>query len=335
MIVREGRFDRRAAGHDEAMTAAEPVAVGPLAHVPRFVRVEGALFSRVRGVAPRGVRSRGASGGIFHVVVRGRGVARVEGADVAKLREVGFGPGDLLVFPHGRPHVIADAPTSAATWVRSLPVEAAGDGLPCVRAGAAGEADAELLCGTPRFGDEARELLLGHLPPLLHARAAAAAPFVDAAALLAGELARGEAGADRVVARLAEVRFVQAVRATVREGAMGPVWLRALGFLMGAPVEPWTVERLARRVGLSRTLFERFAARVGEPPLARLTRWRMGLARRLLPEPGASLAGVAERVGYGSEAAFARAFRREVGEAPARWRRAAGNFSLPGVSVPA
>ena len=243
----------------------------PLTDVLRMVRVEGALFSRAACAAPFGVHTRGADAGIFHVVLRGRLHARALDGD-RTIANVAVSGGDLLVFPHGHAHALTDAPDTATTWIRALPTTPGDDGLPVVRAGN-GDPDTEILCGTLRFGTEARELLLPHLPPLLHAPAAGAlGGWLDATVRqLADEVRRRSPGSELVVARLAEVLFVQAVRAWVMAADRGgPSWLRALGdppmaralsLLHGAPERAWSVDHLARRAGLSRTAFyDRFSA---------------------------------------------------------------------------
>lgn len=308
----------------------------PLSDVLRLVRVEGALFSRAACARPWGVSTRGASGGIFHVVLRGQGLATALDSEGHALSSASFGAGDLLVLPHGHAHLLVDAPGSAATWIRDLPVAPGEDGLPVVRAGMGEPFDTELLCGTLRFGEEGRALLLPHLPPLLHTPAQGAlGGWLDATVRqLADEVRRREPGGELVIARLAEILFVQAVRAwTRRPTGVGPGWVQALGdpalaralaLLHGAPAHPWSVEDLARRAGLSRSVFyDRFTERVGEPPAAYLLRWRMTVARQALRDPRLPIALVAQRVGYGSEAAFNRAFKRAVGVPPAAWRRGA------------
>ena len=138
-------------------------------------------------------------------------------------------------------------------------------------------------------------------------------------------------GGENVLARLSELIFVETIRQHLEtlppcqtgwlSGLRDAVVGQALAALHGEPREPWTVERLARSVGLSRSvLAERFTAMVGHPPMQYLALWRMQLASRLLIE-GDPVASVAEAIGYDSESAFSRAFKKLVGEAPATWRR--------------
>jgi AraC-like DNA-binding protein len=155
------------------------------------------------------------------------------------------------------------------------------------------------------------------------------------------------AGSGVLLSKLAELLFAEAVQgylATLPDDQTGwlaglrdPVVGKALALLHTRVAEPWTTERLAREVALSRSSFaERFTALIGTPPMRYLANWRMQLAKRLLRESGQNIAEVAAQVGYESEAAFNRAFRRLVGKPPAAWRddgkrRAARPpFAVPG-----
>ena len=145
------------------------------------------------------------------------------------------------------------------------------------------------------------------------------------------ESGTARAGGENVLARLSELMFVETIRRYLEmlppaqtgwlAGLRDPVVGQALAALHGEPRDPWTVERLARLVGLSRSvLAERFTDMVGQPPMQYLALWRMQLASRLLVE-GGQVAAVAGAVGYESEAAFSRAFKKLVGQAPATWRK--------------
>jgi AraC-like DNA-binding protein len=150
--------------------------------------------------------------------------------------------------------------------------------------------------------------------------------------IAADESGRARAGGENVLARLSELMFVEIVRRYLETlpssqtgwlaGLRDPVVGQALAALHGEASEPWTVERLARVVGVSRSvLAERFTEMAGQPPMQYLALWRMQLASRRLAE-GGPVAAVARAVGYESEAAFSRAFKKLVGQAPGTWRRA-------------
>ena len=149
--------------------------------------------------------------------------------------------------------------------------------------------------------------------------------------LAAQEAGSARAGAENVLARLSELIFVETIRQYLETlppvqtgwlaGLRDPMVGHALAVLHRAPHESWTVERLARVVGLSRSvLAERFTLMLGQPPMQYLALWRMQLASRLLLE-GGQVAAAAAAVGYESESAFSRSFKKLVGQAPSRWRR--------------
>ncbi len=177
--------------------------------------------------------------------------------------------------------------------------------------------------------------LLAALPDVIHFRAAGpqtSGGWLGTLLNIAVRESRSaRAGSENVLARLSELMFVETIREYLETlapaqtgwlaGLRDPVVGNALGALHGEPREPWTVERLAHVVGLSRSvLAERFTELVGTPPMQYLALWRMQLASRLLLE-GGHVAVVAAEVGYESEAAFSRAFKKLVGQAPATWRR--------------
>lgn len=307
----------------------------------RVVRADAALYSTFLGRGRWGVATRGAPGAVFHAVLSGAGVLRAEGAPA-----LDFSAGDLLLLPHGSAHVIADAAETPGRWIRELPVREEPGALPEVLAGEHGPTGAQaargdtsdlppptrILCGTLRFDPDSRELLLPQLPTVLHARGggAATAWIAATAALAAEEAARDQGAAELLLARLADVLLVQVLRAHAAGEGRGwlgaladPVLARPLRLLHAEPARDWSVAELARRAGVSRTvLFERFQARLGEPPGTWLLRWRMWLARRALRRAEARVGEVGRSVGYQSEAAFTRAFTRAVGATPTAWRKA-------------
>jgi transcriptional regulator GlxA family with amidase domain len=203
-----------------------------------------------------------------------------------------------------------------------------------------------MVCGSFRFSHGEGHPLLAVLPPLLHVKGqdGQALEWLDLTLrFLASEARHPRPGSETVITRLTEVIFVQAVRAWIEmqpEGRGG--WLgalrdrqisRVLSLMHGEPGRIWTVPALAAKAGMSRaTLARRFAVLVGEPPLTYLSRWRMRSAAMLLRSQSLSLSEVAERVGYQSEAALGRAFRRMMGVAPGVYRRAATPEGRPRAS---
>jgi AraC-like DNA-binding protein len=202
---------------------------------------------------------------------------------------------------------------------------------------------ARILCCFQGCDDRPYNPLFGALPAIIHIPAAGPHPACGWLGTLlriaAGESGSARPGGENVLARLSELMLVETLRYYVEtlpaapaswlDGLREPVVGQALAALHGEPREPWTVERLARLVGLSRSVFaERFTHLVGRPPMQYLALWRMQLAARLLAE-GGRVASVADAVGYESEAAFSRAFKKLVGQAPAMWRRGAGSQVPP------
>ncbi len=272
----------------------------------------------------------------YHIVTEGGCWAGLGAAPSER-----FEVGDVLVVPHGDPYVLADpadaAPSyDAAEAVAFFRAMAAGALAPVVNAGGSGARRTRFICGF--LGCDLRPFnpVLAALPRMIHLRAGGAASermrhLVEFALC---EMREPSSGSRGVLLRLAELMFVELVRRHFETmPAAQPGWLaglrdppvaRALALLHGAPAEHWTLEALAARAGASRSvLAERFAHFVGQPPMQYLTRWRMQLAAGRLREPGAKLVAVAEAVGYESEAAFSRAFKKCVGIAPAAWRQRA------------
>lgn len=300
----------------------------PLSELLSRVRVEAALFSRADLTAPWGVSTRGGERGegIFHAVVAGAGVLDVEGEATRT-----FVAGDVLVMPHGHAHVLRDAVGTAPRPIESWPSERGADGLPRLIGGGGG-APLELLCGSFRFDDEGQRSLLPSLPTVIQVGGGRAAGWLNQTLRqLADELAADRPGGDVVASRLADLLFIGVLRAWLEDAGEATGWLaaladpqlgRAIGAIHEDAAHDWTVAKLARAAGMSRSSFSaRFTERVGEPPAAYLTRWRMTVARTWLRRSGVPVLDVAERVGYASEAAFSRAFKRAVGVPPSVWRR--------------
>jgi AraC-like DNA-binding protein len=177
--------------------------------------------------------------------------------------------------------------------------------------------------------------LLTALPPVIHLSGAGSQTTTGWLGTLLGSAVResrsARPGSQNVLARLSELMFVETIRQYLETlppaqtgwlaGLRDPVVGKALAALHAEPSRPWTVEGLARLVGLSRSVLAvRFMEMVGQPPMQYLALWRMQLASRLLIE-GGPVAAVAGAVGYESEAAFSRAFKKLVGEAPGTWRK--------------
>jgi len=267
----------------------------------------------------------------YHLLARGTCWGHVVGEEPMFLRE-----GDLIVFPQGDAHVLSSAPGMRAAPDMSAFARPSTP-LPIMyELGGGGPERARVVCGFLGCDDRPYNPLLTALPKVIHLSAAASHATSGWLGTLLNiavkESGSARAGGENVLARLSELMFVEAIRRYIETlppaetgwlaGLRNPIVGQALAALHGKPSDAWTVDRLARLVGLSRSVFaERFTEMVGQPPMQYLALWRMQLASRLLVE-GGHVAAVAGAVGYESEAAFSRAFKKLVGQAPATWRRA-------------
>ncbi|HMQ95290.1 MAG TPA: AraC family transcriptional regulator [Amaricoccus sp.] len=320
----------------------------PLSDVLRNVRLGGALFFLVDATAPwcvdvpeseayRAILFRRARHLIsYHIAVEGSGFASVPGG-----KPMAFDTGDILVIPHGDAYRIESAPGTVPEFDREGTLqffrEMAAGRLPfVVREGGGGDPPARFVCGFLGCDSRPFNPLLTQLPRLLRIRRrAGGADLLDRLVdLTLAEMRRERTGGTSLRLGLSELLFIEAIRRHLEalpEGETG--WLaglrdpgvgRALAALHARPQAAWTLGDLAREAGLSRSvLAARFAALVGLPPMQYLARWRMQRAARLLADGDARVGAVAFEVGYGSEAAFSRGFKRMVGVSPAEWRRAA------------
>jgi len=299
------------------------------------IHLKSVIHGRLELSAPWGFRvAFGRSG--FYVVTRGNCWLEVEGV----AEPVQLASGDFVLLPHAQAHVLRDSRRTRAAPASEVfarcPKSTQGCQPGGIRRYGGGGALTTMVGGCFLFEDGAQNPLVASLPPVVHVKGdgGRAVQWLEASLqFVASEMASGQPGAETVVSRLADILFVQAVRAHLAQSAPETTgWLRALvdpqigaalGLMHEKPEEAWTVEALAARVAMSRSAFAaRFAQLVGEPPLTYLTRWRMQKATRLLRGGRASIGEVASRVGYEAEAAFSKAFKRWTGVAPGAYRRA-------------
>lgn len=266
---------------------------------------------------------------LYHFLTEGRAFARLPDGRREELTA-----GDIVIFPHGDEHFLGNgSPERPVDPFQSF-AQNLTRGFKLSRFGGGGEVT-RFVCGYMTCEPRLSEVFLAGLPPMLkvHVAGDPSGGWLEHSIRLSVEAAGGPgaAGGGLVLARLAEALFVETLRRYIEAlpadqtgwlaGARDPAVGRALALLHKAPAEPWTVSRLARRVGLSRTrLAERFNHFLGEPPIAYLTRWRLKLGAELLLSTVDGVAEVAAAVGYGSEAAFSRAFKRQYGCPPAQFR---------------
>jgi AraC-like DNA-binding protein len=278
----------------------------------------------------------------FHLLCEGRAYAGVDGAE-----HVALSPGDIVTFPHGHGHVLGGGECSAQMDAGALLQGVLDRGLELLRAGGGG-ASCRFICGFLACDPQLSGSFLAGLPPLIKVsiRDDPSGQWLENSLKYSVvEAAHGQAGAAAMLTKLSEAVFAETLRRYSRAlpeqetgwlaGVRDPEVGRALTLLHANHARPWTVGELAREVGLSRTvLAERFRHFLGESPMAYRTRWRLGLGARALADTNRSVAQVALEVGYESEAAFNRAFKREYGLPPARYRREKASPSAAQRSVP-
>ena len=271
----------------------------------------------------------------YHVIAHGSCWISLVG--VPGFEPVRLEAGDIAVIPHGDPHVVSSAPGMRAEPnldIYRRPQDA--NALPfTLRTGGEGPSDVHQICGF--FSCDARPFnpLLDSLPRFIRfGRDASQASYglLDQFIRFAtAEMGNKRAGSQSVLNRLSELLFVEVIRLHMDQlahnttgwlaGLRDPLVGRALTLMHARPTHTWTLEELASEAAASRsTLAERFAHLVGYPPIQYLTQWRMQMAAKRLADRSVSVAMVAHEVGYESEAAFSRAFKKFVGQSPSQWR---------------
>ena len=310
-----------------------------LSEVLRVVKLEGVLFFHGEFSEPWCVTTRpkalaqylspGAGQVIvYHFLTEGRAHAELPDG-----RRVELSAGDIVVFPHGHEH---DLGHGSAKPVDSLQTFGANlsEGLKLARFGGGGEIT-KFVCGFMACERHFGNVLLSGLPPILKVRVVKeeSDQWLERSIRYSVDEPHGSlAGGKLIQAKLAELLFVETIRRYINELPEGEVgWLagtrdaivgRALALLHQDPAHNWTISDLARQVGLSRSrLAERFRHYLGESPMAYLARWRLRLGAEILQNTNDSVAEIAMSVGYGSEAAFNRAFKRHFDSPPAHFRR--------------
>ena len=302
----------------------------PLGQALHFLRMNGAFYCRSELTAPWGMTLPAMPDYLwFHVVTRGR--ARVVSATG---EAVTLDAGDFALVPHGEGHGLDSEPGAAAPFILDLEREQVSERYEILRYGGDGDATM-LLCGAVRFDHPAARELVGAMPQVIHLEAAES-PRLErmygVIRLMAAEAEELQPGGEAVITRLADILVIQAVRAWIEgDPAAQTGWLgalqhpqvgRALALIHQDPARGWTVAALAHELAMSRSAFAaRFTELVGEPVMSYVTRWRMYVAHDRLRRDGTTVAELAGHLGYRSEAAFARAFKRVMGTPPGAVRR--------------
>ena len=312
-----------------------PDRVDVMGDILESVRLRTAVFGRLELGTPWRLRIPKREYLSFYVVARGGAWLEMPANDGAgNGQAISLSAGDAVLLPHGAPHVLRDSDRSNTT-----PVDFDYGECPRVRVGEASRLGGagpvtSLISGHFTFSAASRNALLASLPAVIHlpADGSEASPQLSGVvSLIVKESASPGPGSAIVLARLADLLLVHALRLWIATTGQSSCGLRALGdpaigsalrAIHARPADRWTVERLAAEVAMSRSAFAaRFTELVGEPPLRYLARWRMTLASQMLREGNESIPAVARQVGYSNPVAFAKAFARVEGTGPGAYRR--------------
>jgi len=310
----------------------------PVSDVLRAVRLTGAYFYLVEAAGSWAVTSVPARALVprilpetehliaYHIVVDGEVWGGIEGGPKTRVQQ-----GDVLLFPHGDAHVMSSGESIGSG---SVPTMASSARYPeTLGIGPAESRCTRLVCGFLGCDVRPYNPVLASMPRQLHLAGVASGWLSQFPQQVVTESRAGRVGSDTMLTRMAELMFVEVVRryveqmtpegtgwlAGLRDSLVGP----AIAQLHARPSHPWTLEELAHAVASSRSvLADRFTRVIGVAPMQYLTRWRLQLAAEQLARGTTKVAAIGAQVGYDSEAAFSRAFKRETGSSPAAWRRA-------------
>jgi AraC-like DNA-binding protein len=313
----------------------------PLAEALHLLRMNGAFYCPSEFSAPWGLALPAMPGYMwFHVVTGGEVTVEAE-AEVIPLRR-----GDLALVTRGTGHVLRGEAGAPTPGILELEREVLGDRYEILRHGGGG-ARSTMICGAVRFEHPAARNLIEILPEVIRIDGSDSPPadwMQSTLSLMASEMRRPRPGGEAVITRLADILVIQAIRswidtdARARGGWLGalrdPQIGRALALIHRHPDRAWTVASLADEVAMSRSAFAaRFGELVGKPVIRYVTDWRMQVARAALQDGDTTVAELADRLGYRSEAAFARAFKRVIGVAPGSVRRAEDPAAYAGLAA--
>ena len=304
------------------------------------VQLNGAVFFRAEFSAPWGVSTSGAkamaaTAGVgaehlvlYHLVIEGR--AFIELIDGQRTE---LSPGDIVVFPNGDPHHMGSGAGERPFPDYGISAKIKARDLSPLHAGGGGDIS-RFVCGYMSCDPHLSRPILGGLPPVfkVNIRTDPSGLWLENSILhLVEEASSGRMGSEAMLAKLSEALFVDTLRRYVASlpeqqtgwltGVRDPIVGKSLGLLHSRIAHPWTIADLADEVGISRSaLVQRFTRYLSEPPMTYLTRWRLQLAARSLERTARGVAEIAAEVGYESEAAFNRAFKRQFGQPPGRYR---------------
>lgn len=326
------------------MTAPVPrTPADPLGEVLHSLRLTGTFYCHSVLTEPWGMTVPAMPGYLwFHIVTSGHCLLDVDGSDGRMVR-----PGEVALVPHGGGHRVRSEPDAATPDVRSLPQEYLNDRYVVLRQGD-GADPSSLVCGGVRFEHPTARELIALLPRLLHVNATegVGTEWLSATLrLIATEAADSRPGGETLITRLSDIVVIQAIRTWLdeepraRTGLLAALRHPQIGHAMSLihrnPARAWTVATLATEVAMSRSAFAaRFTEIVGETVMTYLTRWRMRLALDRLAAEDVTVCELAGRVGYHSEAAFSRAFKRFNGVPPSAVKPPSASPTVHPVSRP-
>ncbi len=308
-----------------------PLIQDPLAEALHFLRMDGMFYCRSELSGPWGIDMPRMDDHLwFHIVTSGECTLIDSTGAEHHLRS-----GDVAVLPHGGGHRAFDVPTSPTPVVFDLPHDYISRQYAVLRHGGGG-VPTNIICGVVQLGHPAARVLLELLPELIHVDASVGTAewqwFPSLLALMAAETKTMRPGGETVVTRLCDILVIQTIRSWIENdpaahhgwvGALrDPIVGRAITMIHRDPARDWTVESLAEGVAMSRSGFSaRFSEMVGTSPKQYVTEWRMQLAEDTLRREATTIAVIAANLGYQSEAAFSRAFKRVTGRSPSDVRR--------------
>jgi AraC-like DNA-binding protein len=303
--------------------------VDPLGEALHFLRMEGVFYSQCDFAGDWGLSLPALDNYLmFHAITFGTCRLETPGIPACTLRA-----GDFVVLPHGQGHNLLSQANVECIPLFDLTRQVISERFELIRLGE-GDTSARMICGAVRFDHPTGRALVSMLPALIHMDAIYSTSdwMDDILRFMASEVKTLNPGGEAVVTRLADILVIQAIRAWIANSPdTGIGWLgalkdkqigRALMLMQKQPERAWTLASLASEVAMSRSAFaERFTTLVGDSAMQYLTKWRMQVAHIMLKEQNISVADLAMKVGYQSEAAFNRTFKRITGLTPGAVRR--------------
>jgi AraC-like DNA-binding protein len=314
----------------------------PLGEALHFLRMSGIFYCRSEFTAPWQLALPPFEDCVmFHIVTSGRCWLRVPGTSDHLLR-----PGDLALVPHGEGHSLFSRADAPAAKLFELPREEVSERYELLRHGGGGE-PSTVICGVVKFEHPSAKQLIQLLPRQINVDGWSSSEtewIQSTLRFMAAEAREPRAGGETVITRLADILVIQAIRAWIsRDPAAQTGWLgalrdkqigRAIALIHRNPATDWTLTMLAAKVGMSRSAFaERFTQLVGESAMQYVVQWKMNTASMWIRETELPLAQVAARLGYESEAAFSRAFKRVLSVSPGSLRRSPAKAAAPAGSM--